>query len=256
MTQSIAERLSAIQARMAAASLRADRAPASTQLMLVTKTVDAGRVQEAIAAGQHRLGENKVQEGLAKAGALAGQPVQWSMIGHLQTNKVRQVLDFASEVQSLDRLSLAVALDRRLQQLGRSVDVLVQVNTSAEPTKYGLAPEDVPGFLKALPVFSSLRVRGFMTLARFTSDQDEVRRCFALLRLLCERARQDAPQGAGLETLSMGMSGDFEVAIEEGATLIRVGQAIFGTRPLPDSHYWPEGDQQARVSRRPNTEGL
>ncbi len=243
MTRSIAERLTAIHGRMTAASLRAGREPASTRLMLVTKTVDAGRVQEAIAAGQHLLGENKVQEGLAKARELAGQPVQWSMIGHLQTNKVRQVLDFASEVQSLDRLSLAVALDRRLQQLGRGIDVLVQVNTSAELTKYGLVPDDVSGFLKALPAFSSLCVRGFMTLARFTPDQDEVRRCFALLRAIRGRARQDAPQGAGLETLSMGMSGDFEVAIEEGATLVRVGQAIFGERPLPDSYYWPEGNR-------------
>lgn len=241
MTGNIAERLNDVRARMAAAARRVDREPASVDLMLVTKTVEAGRVQEAIAAGEHFLGENKVQEGRAKAGELADPTVRWSMIGHLQTNKIKHVLDFAEEVQSLDRLSLAVALDRRLQHLGQGLDVLVQVNTSAEPTKYGLPPEAVAGFLEELVAFSSLRVRGFMTLARFTSDQDEVRRCFRLLRAIRERARQEAPQGPDLKVLSMGMSGDFEIAIEEGATLVRVGQAVFGARTLPDSHYWPEG---------------
>lgn len=150
------------------------------------------------------------------------------------------MLDFAAEVRFLDRLSLAIVLDRRLQHLGQGLDVLVQVNTSAEPTQYGLAPEDVAGFLKELVGFPSLRVRGFMMLARFTSDQDEVRHCFRLLRAIRERAWQEAPQGPRLETLSMAMSGDFEIAIEEGATLVRVSQAVFGARALPDSHYWPE----------------
>lgn len=245
MTGKVAGRLEDVRARMRAAALRAGRAEDKIDLMLVTKTVEPDRVMEAIAAGQQALGENKVQEGRAKARALAGQPVRWSMIGHLQTNKVKDVLDFSDEVQSLDRPSLAAALDRRLQHLGRGLDVLVQVNTSNEATKYGLPPEEVAGFLRALPAFSSLRVRGFMTLARFTPDRDEVRRCFRLLRTVRDRARQDAPQGAGLETLSMGMSGDFELAIEEGATLVRVGQAVFGPRPLPDSHYWPEAKPDA-----------
>lgn len=116
------------------------------------------------------------------------------MIGHLQTNKVKDVLDFAVEIQSLDRLRLAAALDRRLQQLGRGLDVLVQVNTSGEATKYGLARQDVPAFLTELPAFTGLRVRGFMTLARFTSDLDEVRRCFRLLREIRDRARQESLQ--------------------------------------------------------------
>lgn len=240
MTGSIAGRLDDVRKRIRDAALRAGRAHDDANLILVTKTVDAARVKEAIDAGQHSLGENKVQEGRAKARELAGQPVRWSMIGHLQTNKVRDVLEFASEVQSLDRLRLATALDRRLQQLGRGLDILVQVNTSGEPTKYGLAPEEVSAFLAELPAFSALRVRGFMTLARFTSDRDEVRRCFRSLRAIRDRARQESSKGAALETLSMGMSGDYEIAIEEGATVVRVGQAIFGARPLPDSYYWPE----------------
>lgn len=235
----VIDRLAAVRKRMAEAALRCGRAADAARLLLVTKTVPAERLLPVIEAGVRDLGENKVQEGLRKAQALAGQGVRWSMIGHLQTNKVKDVLRFAAEVQSLDRLSLAEALDRRLQREGRSLDVLVQVNSSAEASKFGLAPEEVAGFLKQLPAFSSLRPRGFMTLATFTADEAEVRRCFRLLRALRDRARNDAPQGEALAELSMGMSGDFEWAIEEGATVVRVGQAVFGLRLLPDSHYWP-----------------
>lgn len=221
------------------AASRSGRARDAVRLVLVTKTIAPDRVAEAIRARQHDLGENKVQEGLRKAEALSGEPIRWSMIGHLQSNKVKDVLRFADEVQSLDRMSLATALDKRLQQLGRGLDVLVQVNTSGEASKFGLAPEEVAAFLAQLPALSALRPRGFMTLATFTSDEAEVRRCFRLLRDLRDRARQDAPQGDALSELSMGMSGDYPWAIEEGATIVRVGQAVFGPRPLPDSHYWP-----------------
>lgn len=237
---SIADNLKSLRGRIGDAAARSGRNPEDVRLVLVTKTVPPERVGEAIAAGQRDLGENKVQEGRAKAEALAGEPVRWSMIGHLQTNKVKDVLRFADEVQSVDRLSLAAALDKRLQHLDRRLDVLVQVNTSGEASKYGLALEEVPGFLAELPRFGTLRPRGFMTLARFTPDIAEVRRCFRVLRGIRDRALQEAPQGETLAELSMGMSGDFEVAIEEGATIVRVGQAVFGARPLPDSHYWPD----------------
>ena len=146
---------------------------------------------------------------------------------------------FAAEFQALDNLRAAEALDRRLQIEGRSLDVFVQVNTSDEVSKYGLPPEEVAGFLKELPAFSALKVRGLMTLALFSAEAARVRRCFVLLRDLRDRLRQDAPAGLSLDELSMGMSGDFEIAIEEGATVVRVGQAIFGARKLPDSHFWP-----------------
>ncbi len=236
----IADNLGKLRGRIGESALRSGRKPEDVRLVLVTKTVSPERVREAIAAGQRDLGENKVQEGRGKAEALVGEPVRWSMIGHLQSNKVKDVLRFADEVQSLDRLSLASALEKRLQHLGRGLDVLVQVNTSNEASKYGLAPEEVPGFLSELAHFGTLRPCGFMTLARFTRDIDEVRRCFRVLRAIRDRARQEAPQGEALAELSMGMSGDFEVAIEEGATIVRVGQAVFGARPLPDSHYWPD----------------
>ncbi|WP_054485204.1 YggS family pyridoxal phosphate-dependent enzyme, partial [Achromobacter xylosoxidans] len=186
------------------------------------------------------LGENKIQEAHRKWQNTADLPdLRWSVIGHLQTNKAKLMAQFASEFQALDSLRLAEALDRRLQAEGRALDVYVQVNTSGEPSKYGLAPDDVAAFIQALPAFSSLRVRGFMTLALFSSEAERVRQCFVLLRGLRDRLRQDAPAGISLDELSMGMSGDFEIAIEEGATVVRVGQAIFGARALPDSHYWP-----------------
>jgi pyridoxal phosphate enzyme (YggS family) len=161
------------------------------------------------------------------------------VIGHLQTNKAKAVARFAHEFQALDSLRVAEALDRRLGAEGRGLDVMVQVNTSGEPGKFGLPPDEVAGFVARLPTFATLRVRGLMTLAVFSADAARVRRCFAMLRVLRDRLRQQAPDDLALGELSMGMSGDFEIAIEEGATVVRVGQAIFGPRPLPDSHYWP-----------------
>lgn len=236
---SVAANLASVRDKISAAALRSGREPEAVRLVLVTKTVAPERIALALRSGQRDLGENKVQEGLKKSAALASENIRWSMIGHLQTNKVRDALRFAAEVQSLDRLSLAAALEKRLQQLGHGLDVLVQVNTSGEASKYGLTPEEVPSFLRDLQAFSALTPKGFMTLATFTHDEDEVRRCFRRLREIRDRARDEAPQGAALSELSMGMSGDYEWAIEEGATTVRVGQAVFGARPLPDSHYWP-----------------
>ncbi|MCF8470623.1 MAG: YggS family pyridoxal phosphate-dependent enzyme [Parvibaculum sp.] len=235
----IAANLARVRGKIADAAMRSGRHPDAVRFILVTKTIAPERVMEAVQCGQTDLGENKVQEGRRKAEALSDASIRWSMIGHLQSNKVKDVLRFASEVQSLDRLSLATALEKRLQHLGLGLDVLVQVNTSGEASKYGLNPEDVAAFLKELAVFDALRPKGFMTLATFTPDEAEVRRCFRVLRNIRDRAQQDAPQAAALADLSMGMSGDYPWAVEEGATIVRVGQAVFGPRPLPDAHYWP-----------------
>jgi len=232
--------LMAVQARIDAACYRAGRDPASVRLLPVSKTKPEASLRMAHAAGCRMLGENKVQEAYRKWEAMQDlTDLQWSVIGHLQTNKAKLVARFATEFQALDSLRVAEALDRRLQVEERSLDVFVQVNTSGETNKYGLAPEDVPVFIQAMPAFSALRVRGLMTLALFSGEAERVRQCFVLLRTLRERLRQSAPAGVGLNELSMGMSGDFEIAIEEGATVVRVGQAIFGARALPDSHYWP-----------------
>ncbi|HZW99895.1 MAG TPA: YggS family pyridoxal phosphate-dependent enzyme [Trueperaceae bacterium] len=240
--EELAENLRAIQDRIAAACRRVGRDPGEVELLPVSKTVPAERLRLAYVAGARKLGENKVQEAREKAQALSDlADLRWAVIGNLQTNKAKYVARFAHEFHALDRLKVAEELDRRLQKEGRSLDVYVQVNSSGEASKFGLAPEDVLGFAKELPAYSSLRVRGLMTLALFSSELDRVRRCFVVMRELQDRLRQNAPGGLSFDQLSMGMSGDFEVAIEEGATVVRVGQSIFGARALPDSHYWPGG---------------
>lgn len=239
--EDIARNLAAVRARIVAACARAGRDPAEVRLLPVSKTVEEARIRMAHAAGLSEFGENKVQEALEKAEAMADLPIAWSVIGHLQTNKAKYVARFAAEFQALDSLKLAEALDRRLQIEGRSLDVFVQINSSGETSKYGLAPEGAAAFLRELPAFSALKVSGLMTLALFSANASRVRACFRLMRELRDRLRQETPDGVALDDLSMGMSGDYEIAIEEGASVVRVGQAIFGARPLPDSHYWPGG---------------
>lgn len=232
--------LDAIQQRINDACARSGRDPKDIRLLPVSKTVPEERSRMAYAAGCRFLGENKVQEALEKSEAMADlTDLKWSIIGHLQSNKAKYVARFAHEFQALDSLKLAGALDRRLQIEGRALDVFVQVNSSGEDSKFGLPPEEVLDFVRQLPAFSALRVRGLMTLALFSPDQDRVRLCFQRMRDVQEMLRQEAPDSLSFEELSMGMSGDFELAIEEGATVVRVGQAIFGPRAVPDSHYWP-----------------
>jgi PLP dependent protein len=229
-TASLAANWSQIRERVDAACRAAGRDPASVNILPVSKTFGPPLIRAAVGLGLHRFGENKVQEIRDKAAALADCGIDWVMIGHLQTNKVRDVARLASEVQSLDRLDLAEALHRRLQAEGRAIDVLVQVKTSHEPSKYGLPPEQLPAFLDALRGYDTLRVRGLMTLATHSTEDAEVRSCFRLLREL--RGQVEA-QGHYLPRLSMGMSGDFPLAIAEGATDVRIGTAIFGLRPYP-----------------------
>lgn len=242
--EQFAARLAAVRARIAAACARVGRDPGSVRLLPVSKTVAAERVRLAVAAGCTELGENKVQEALEKSIALADLPLRWVIIGHLQRNKAKFVARFASEFQALDSLELAATLQQKLQDENRTLQVLVQVNTSGEASKFGLEPAAVTAFIRALPAFPRLEVRGLMTLAILDGDETRVRRCFQLLRELREQLRvqihTEGLTGIVMDELSMGMSGDFEIAIEEGATVVRVGQAIFGPRALPDSYYWPE----------------
>ncbi|GAB3128123.1 YggS family pyridoxal phosphate-dependent enzyme [Tsukamurella serpentis] len=230
--QNIAE----VLRRIDAAATRVGRSPSDVRLLPVSKTVPQERLRAAVAAGCRELAENKVQEAKRKSAEMSDLDVTWAVIGHLQTNKAKDVAAVAGEFQALDSLRVAEALDRRLQGLGRGLDVYVQVNTSDEEQKYGLPPADVPALLQQLPAFTALRVRGLMTLAEFSSDQARVRRCFTVLRDVRDRVRETWPEVA---ELSMGMSGDYEIAVEEGATCVRVGQAIFGSRAVPDNHYWP-----------------
>lgn len=238
--------LATVQDRMAAAANRVGRSPGAVRLLPVSKTVDSSRLRHAIAAGCTELGENKVQEALRKSVELADIPgLRWHVIGHLQSNKAKFVAQFAHEFQALDRLSLARTLNNRLEAADRTLDVMVQINTSGEDSKFGLPPQEADAFIRELPAFERLRVRGLMTLAANSPEQDRVRACFESLHSLRGRLRENAPSGVELSELSMGMSGDFELAIEEGATVVRVGQAIFGPRALPDSYYWPEGEENS-----------
>ncbi|MFY0477818.1 YggS family pyridoxal phosphate-dependent enzyme [Achromobacter marplatensis] len=235
VVDTMAGRLAQIQQRIARACARAGRAPDSVVLLPVSKTFDVDAIREAMALGLTRFGENKTQEIRQKAAALSGQGLEWVLIGHLQTNKSKDAARDATEVQSLDRPDLAEALHRRLLNEGRTLDVLVQVKTSAEPSKFGMAPGDVGAFLRRIAAeFPTLRVKGLMTLAVNSPDPEEVRACFRALRELRDQLRAEGIAGISLDRLSMGMSGDFELAIEEGSTEVRIGTAIFGARTYPD----------------------
>lgn len=232
--------LESVRARIKAACARAGRDAAEVELLPVSKTVDDARLRLAYEAGCRTFGENKVQEAVGKAERLADLNARWAVIGRLQTNKAKYVARMAHEFQALGSVRLAEELQRRLEIEDRVLDVYIQVNSSGEESKYGLEPGEVPAFAREMPAFERLRVKGLMTLAVFSSDAARVRACFKVMRDLRECLRQDGPPGLSFEGLSMGMSGDFEIAIEGGSTLVRVGQAIFGARALPDSYYWPE----------------
>jgi PLP dependent protein len=223
----LAANWASVRSRVDAACRDAGRDPGEVSILPVSKTFGAEVVRAAMALGLRRFGENKVQEIRSKAEALAGEDIAWVVIGHLQTNKAKDVARLASEVQSLDRLELADALQRRLELEGRAIDVLIEVKTSPEDSKQGLAPDQLPGLLDALRGYNRLRVRGLMTMAVQSDDPAAVRACFRQLRELRDAAHA---QGHDLPRLSMGMSGDFPLAIAEGATEIRVGTAIFGVR--------------------------
>jgi pyridoxal phosphate enzyme (YggS family) len=213
--------LERVRERVARAAQRAGRRPEDILLIGVSKTVPADRVREAIEAGLPALGENRVQEAREKIRIL-GHPVPWHLIGHLQTNKVKDALELFDVIQSLDRLPLAAEIARRAR---RRVDVLVEVNLAGETSKSGFAPAEVKPALDALRAMPSLAVRGLMTIPPAAPDPEHTRPWFRMLRELRD--------SAGLAELSMGMSADFEVAIEEGATMVRVGTAIFGPRVKP-----------------------
>ncbi|TBR40733.1 MULTISPECIES: YggS family pyridoxal phosphate-dependent enzyme [Dyella] len=236
-TAHLAANLAAIRQGIDAACRQAGRDPSEVTLLPVSKTFGPDVIRAAVGLGQHRFGENKVQEIRDKAPVLADCGIDWVMIGHLQTNKAKDVARLASEVQSLDRMDLAEALDRRLQLEGRTMDVLVQVKTSSEESKYGLAPDALLPFLEQLKTFGTLRPRGLMTLAIHSTDPVEVRSCFRRLRELRDQAQAE---GFDIPRLSMGMSGDFPIAIAEGSTEVRIGTSIFGLRPYGDAYYWPE----------------
>ncbi|GAA4477519.1 YggS family pyridoxal phosphate-dependent enzyme [Enteractinococcus fodinae] len=224
------EALAEVQHNIAAAAARVDRDPAEIRLLPVSKTVPEARLRAAYAAGVTQFGENKVQEAEAKAQAMADLDAHWAIIGPLQSNKTREVAEFAHEFQALDRLRIARRLDTHLKELGRTLEVYVQVNVSGEEAKSGLHPNEVEDFLEELREFDALHLKGLMTMAVHTDDEQLIRQNFAILRELRDELRKRRPELIGEGGLSMGMTNDYQLAIEEGATVVRVGTAIFGAR--------------------------
>ena len=226
---SIAENLAGIRERIARAARAAGRDPESVRLVAVSKTKPAEAIAEAFACGQVIFGENYVQELVAKTAQLPSA-ISWHFIGHLQSNKVRQIAGLVDLIHSVDRLSLAQEIDRQWGHLGKSCDVLIQVNISCEPTKSGTSSEELLDLVREVAALPNLRVRGLMTMPPFFDDPDAARPYFAALRVLAREVEKEEIPGVEMRELSMGMSGDFEAAIGEGATLVRVGSALFGER--------------------------
>jgi len=217
----VAANLARVQARIADAATRAGRSPASVRLVGVSKTFPPEAVVAAIRAGLTDVGENRVQEAVPKAAAVAaaGESPRWHLVGHLQTNKVKSALALFSEIESVDSLHLAESLSRHA---ATPIQVLLEVNVAGEATKGGFSPSEALELADRIAALPGLDVRGLMTVAPETNDPEEVRPVFRQLR--------DLGRAVGLPELSMGMSGDYEVAISEGATIVRIGRAIFGSR--------------------------
>jgi pyridoxal phosphate enzyme (YggS family) len=227
---SIPDRLTEIRDRMAAAARSAGRDPASVRLIAVSKTFPIDAVREAYQAGQRDFGENRVQEALQKISSSADLLIRWHLLGHLQTNKARKAGPAFAVIQSVDSVDLLEKLDRAAEESGQSPELLIQVDLAGETTKFGVAPTEVPRLFEAAAAARAARVTGLMTLPPVPETPEDARPFFRRLRDLRDEWLAAGVPAPMLLELSMGMSGDFEVAIQEGATMVRVGSAIFGSR--------------------------
>jgi len=224
------QRLEHIKERIRQAAKSCNRNPDSIRLVAVSKTVPAETVKEAIEAGATILGENYVQDAREKFDALVHYPVSWHFIGHLQSNKAKYAVRLFDLIHSVDSLKLARALNKEAKKVDKIQPILVQVNISGEDTKSGIAAEDAPGLISEISHLKNLSIEGLMTMPPYFYQPEKVRPYFAALRELRDQMKKQSLPNVSLEELSMGMTGDFEVAIEEGATLVRIGTAIFGER--------------------------
>jgi PLP dependent protein len=229
--EDLQQRLKRVLERMAEAAIRASRVPKEITLVAVSKTHPAEIIREAIAAGVTDLGENRVQEAEAKIPEVGGKAARWHLIGHLQSNKARRAVELFDVIHSLDSAALARRLDRACGEAGREeLPVLIQIDLGQEATKSGAAESEVPEIIEAIRQSQRLRLTGLMTLPPYFDDPEQARPFFRRLRELREELRAQGVFGNASGELSMGMTHDFEVAIEEGATMVRVGTAIFGAR--------------------------
>jgi pyridoxal phosphate enzyme (YggS family) len=227
---SIENRLKNLKDRIHKAATDCGRDPDSVRLIAVSKTISAAIVQEAIQAGASTLGENYVQEARDKISALSGYKVSWHFIGHLQSNKAKYAVKLFDLIHSVDSTKLAHELNKQALKSGKVQQVLIQVNISRESTKSGITADETADLIHEISQFENIKIKGLMTMPPFFNQPDRVRPYFAALRELREQIRAKDIPGVSLNELSMGMTGDFEVAIAEGATMVRVGTAIFGER--------------------------
>ncbi len=225
----IEKNIVSIRERIAGAALRSGRDPRNVRLMAVTKTVDDDRIAEAMEIGVDIIGENYIQEARRKIEML-GKSIEWHMIGHLQSNKAKYAVQFIDMIHSIDRIALAKEIDRRAKGADRTMKVLIEVNLSGEESKRGIVKEEILPLVQAIAPLSNLSIQGLMTMPPWSSDPEDSRPYFSELRALSARVAEAHIDGVFMNELSMGMSGDYEVAVEEGATIVRIGRAIFGER--------------------------
>ncbi|QNK59384.1 YggS family pyridoxal phosphate-dependent enzyme [Paenibacillus sp. PAMC21692] len=241
MDQFVEENLKTIKQEMESACRASGRRIEDVKLLLATKTVPLEKLNRAMQAGETLFGENKAQELRDKFPLMQQhQQVEWHFIGHLQTNKVKDVVKYVTLIHSVDRLKLGLALHQQLAKMNKTMDILVQVNTSYEASKFGVPPEKAQELIEQLSRFETLNIKGLMTIGKLNATNEETRHCFRLLKNIQAQIEEKKYPRVKMDILSMGMSGDFKAAIEEGATIIRIGTSVFGQRYLPDRYYWNE----------------
>ncbi|MFA5656153.1 MAG: YggS family pyridoxal phosphate-dependent enzyme [Dysgonamonadaceae bacterium] len=237
----IIKNISQIRERMNQACLRANRNPDEVKLLLATKTVSSDNIKIALEAGETLIGENRAQDLKNKYIDLQSLPHEKHFIGHLQTNKIKEVLRYdVSCIQSVDRLDLAEKLQNRLEFEKKEMNIFIQVNTSNEASKFGVSPDKAIELTKQVAEFPRIHIKGLMTIGLFSAEEQKVRVCFKMLKDIKQQIALRNLPNVEMKELSMGMSHDLEFAIEEGSTMIRVGTAIFGKRIYADSYYWNE----------------
>jgi PLP dependent protein len=224
------KRLSNVKERIKKAAINCGRDPDTIRLVAVSKTIPEDMVREAIKAGAYILGENYIQEAGNKINALSAYPVSWHFIGHLQSNKAKYAVKLFDMIHTVDSLKLAKELNKQAKKINKIQKILIQVNISMESTKSGVHEEDAQKLIKEISLFENISIKGLMTMPPFFNNPEEAGPCFSALRNLRDKIRDGAIKNINMQELSMGMTGDFEVAIKQGATLVRIGTAIFGER--------------------------
>ncbi|MCQ4726340.1 YggS family pyridoxal phosphate-dependent enzyme [Anaerotignum faecicola] len=230
---SIKDNIAEINRRIEAAAVKSGRTREDVTFIVVSKTIDVPRIKEAVEAGEINLGENKVQEIMDKYEYM-GDGVKWHLIGHLQTNKVKYIIDKVELIHSVDSVKLAEEISKRAVQKGIDARILLEINIAGEESKFGLKPEDTEHVVREIAKLSNISIKGLMTVAPFVENSEENRIYFRRMKELLVDINSKNIDNVNMDTLSMGMTGDYEVAVEEGATMVRIGTGVFGPRLYPE----------------------